>query len=774
MSHAVREPRGPHLTRRRLLAGVSGLALLSALRELAADGSPAGAEAEAFIDRLLARMTPEEKAGQLSLFADPAGIATHQQINPDAGPKISADIARRVRQGQISGLFNGTGTPRWRELQRLAVEESRLGIPLIFGGDVLHGFTTVFPIPLGEAASFDPALAERTARAAAVEATAQGYHWTFAPMVDIGRDQRWGRVAEGAGEDPYLGAQFAAARVRGFQGRALTDDDSLLACPKHFAGYGAALGGMEYNSAEMSEQTLREVYLPPFKAAFDAGAGSTMSGFNDLNGVPMTAHRGLLTGVLRDEWNFAGLVVSDYTADRELIEHGVARDERDAARLSILAGVDLSMQSDLYNQHLPALMAGGEVPAAVVDTAVRRVLRIKHRLGLFTNPYRSLDPARALGDDTRAQIRALARRSAHASMVLLKNEASVLPLRAGGQRLALIGPFGDDTRHLAGPWAPFADLRHEASLAQALRTALGASAALQVVRGCDVEQAVPGGLEAAVAAARTSDVVLLALGESQDMSGEAASRTDIGLPPAQQALAEAVIATGTPVVVVLRNGRALALRGAVRDARALLVTWFLGSQTGPAIADVLLGVVSPSGRLPVSFPQASGQQPFFYGHRRTGRPQVSPQDPYWKTRYRDTSHEALYPFGHGLSYSTFRYGEVDTGGGVLPWDGSITLSATITNTGTREAEETAQLYVHDRVASLTRPVRELKGFHKLRLQPGQSATVRFTLSRADLGFYDAAMRWVTEPGEFDAWIAPSATAGRAQRFELRAEDEHAP
>lgn len=749
-------------TRRRfLLAGASSLALLAMARHAVA------ADDDADIEALIARMTIEEKAGQLSLFADPVRVAPQQsKINPDAGPSIDAGLTRRIREGRLVGLFNGIGAAAGRALQRIAVEESRLKIPLIFGADVLHGLATVFPIPLAEAASFDPMLAERTARAAAVEATAHGIHWTFAPMVDIGRDQRWGRVAEGAGEDPYLGALFAAARVRGFQGRKLSDADSLLACPKHFVGYGGAIGGLEYNSAEMSEQTLHEVYLPPFKAAFDAGALSTMAAFNDLNGVPMMAHRALLTELLRGQWRFRGMVVSDYTADRELVMHGVARTERDAARLSILAGVDISMQSDLYNLHLPSLTASGEVPMAVVDEAVRRVLRTKNMLGLFDDPYRSLDPAAQKRDTRTPAARALARESARASIVLLKNDGGVLPLRKSGQRIALIGPFGADAANLAGPWAPFSDMRDAVSLEQGIRNVLGEGASLIVVKGCEAERTIRGGIEDAVAAARAADVVLLALGETQDMSGEAASQTDILLPIEQQRLAEEVVATGTPVVVLLRNGRALALEGAVRDASALLVTWFLGTETGNAIADVLFGDVSPSGRLPVSFPQSSGQQPFFYGHRSTGRPQTTVKDPYWKARYRYVSHEALYPFGHGLTYSMFRYGDVDAGSGRLPWDGTITLAITVTNTGKRDAEETVQLYVRDRVASLTRPVRELKGIRKLRLSAGESARVTFTLSRTDLGFYDAQMKLTAEPGEFEAWIAPSATAGEPRIFEL--------
>lgn len=753
-------------TRRGFILGASSLALLASAKRTSGL-SILSERADADIEALIVRMTIAEKAGQLSIFSDNTRTRPPNQINPEAGPPIDRSLARRVREGRLVGVFNGVGAAGARAMQRIAVEESRLKIPLIFGADVLHGLLTIFPIPLGEAASFDPELAERTARAAAVESTANGLHWTFAPMVDIGRDQRWGRVAEGSGEDPYLGAAFAAARVRGFQGKNLTDADSLLACPKHFVAYGAASGGMDYNSVELSEQTLHEVYLPPFKAAFDAGALSTMSAFNDINGVPMSANRQLMTGLLREQWGFSGMVVSDYTADQELVEHGVAQNDREAAKLAILAGIDISMQSDLYNLHLPALVASGELPMAVVDESVRRVLRTKQLLGLFDNPYRSLDPEVEQRNSMTPALRAIARESARASIVLLKNEGNLLPLAKSGQRIALIGPFGADTENLAGPWAPFANSNHVVSVESGMRAALLDRSLLTVVPGSLVEKRLDGGIEAAVAAARTADVVVLAIGEGETMSGEGNSRTEIVVPKPQQELAEAVAKLGKPLVVLLRNGRALALEGAVRGAAAILTTWFLGTETGNAIADVLFGDHSPAGRLPVSFPQASGQQPYFYGHRTTGRPQGN-QGPAFKARYREVSNEALYPFGHGLTYSRFEYAAPALSSERLSWDGSLTISARITNTGQREAEEVVQLYIRDRVASLTRPVRELKGFRKIKLQPGASAQVQFTLTRQDLAFYDARLQLVSEPGEFDVWIAPNAVAGLRRRFVLRA------
>ena len=460
------------------------------------------------------------------------------------------------------------------------------------------------------------------------------------------------------------------------------------------------------------------------------------------------------------------MVVSDYTADQELVKHGVARDDREATKLAILAGVDISMQSDLYNLYLPQLVASGELPMAVVDESVRRVLRTKQLLGLFDNPYRSLDPKVEERNTMTPALRSIARESARASIVLLKNEQNLLPLPKAGKRIALLGPFGADIKNLAGPWAPFANFNYVVSVENGMRAALSDKSLLSVAPGSLIEEPLKGGIEAAVAAARAADIVVLAIGEGQEMSGEANSRTDIVVPKPQQDLVEAVAKVGKPMVVLLRNGRALALEGAVRNAPAIVVTWFLGTETGNAIADVLFGDHSPSGRLPVSFPQATGQQPYFYGHRTTGRPQED-QHPAYKARYRDVSNEALYPFGHGLSYSRFTYEPPRLSAEALAWDDSLTISAKITNTGRREAEEVAQLYIRDRVASLTRPIRELKGFRKIKLPPGASTEVQFTLTRQELAFYDAKMQLVSEPGEFDVWIAPSAVDGVSRRFVLR-------
>jgi len=727
------------------------------------DAKPLAASADERIESLLACMTVEEKVGQLGVFADMVRPFA-PDVNPDTNVRNAAEVLEQVRAGRVGALFNGVGAAQGREIQRVAVEESRLGIPLLLAADVIHGMRTVFPIPLGEAASFEPDLAERTARATAIEATAAGIHWTYAPAVDIARDQRWGRGAEGAGEDTFLGCAFAAARVRGFQGPDLRATDSLLATPKHFAAYGAVAAGMDYNYVEISEGTLRDVHLPPFKAAFDAGALAVMTAFNDINGVPASANHALLTGVLREEWGFPGLVVSDYTADMELIAHGYAADPREATLRAFGAGMDMSMQSGFYAAHLPELVESGEVPMAALDAAVRRVLSVKAAVGLFDDPYRSLDPQREADASHLPVHEALARDAARRSIVMLKNEADVLPVRRDA-RIALIGPFARDTDNIEGCWTLFGDRSRYVTLEAGIRAALPEAAALDIVDGCDLEAPLEGGLEAAAAAAREADVVLLAVGEPQRYSGEAQSRIRIDLPPAQQALAEAVAATGTPVVVLLRNGRALALQGAVRDAEAILVTWFLGSQTGHAVADVVFGDYSPSGRLPVSFPHDSGQQPLFYNHPRTGRPET-PEMSEFKARWREYPNTALYPFGHGLGYGRIEYGAAAVDPPELRWDGTLTVRATVRNAGDRAAEEVVQLYVHDRVGSRVRPVRELKGFRKIGLLPGESREVAFELAREALAFTRADGTHGAEPGAFDVWIAPSAAAGEPATFEL--------
>ncbi|MEG3171566.1 glycoside hydrolase family 3 N-terminal domain-containing protein [Sphingomonas sp. ZB1N12] len=740
------------LDRRQMLTGGAAIAGLSL-------GSTTAFAQSDRIESLIAKMTPAEKAGQLSCFSDqirPIGVP----FNPGLATGGAAEQIARIKTGRIGMLFNGVGYAGAKAAQDAALA-TRLKIPLIFAGDVIHGLRTAYPLPIAEACAFDPDLAERTARAAALETTALGIHWTFAPMVDVARDQRWGRVAEGSGEDPYLGIQLAKARVRGFQGDDLRDPTRMAACAKHFAAYGAVSGGQDYNFTEISPATLHEVHLAPFKAAVDAGVATLMSAFNDIDGVPSSGNHWLMTDLLRGEWRFRGMVVGDYTADEELIAHGYAKDGRDAAKKAFMAGMDMAMQSNLFNLWLPDLVEKGEVPLARLDEGVRRVLHLKDAIGLFDNPYRSISQkAERTSVSTPAMLK-LSREAGARSIVLLKNDGNLLPLKKNPGRIALIGPFAEDRKNVVGTWAFMADEKLNVSIAQGLR-ARGLT--VTTAPGSEIEAPLPGGIAAAVAAAQSADIVLLAVGESQLMSGEAQSRSEITIPAPQMALAEAVAATGKPVVVLLRHGRALALHGAVKDAPAIVATWFLGSESGNAIADVLFGDVNPSAKLSASFPNESGQEPYFYNHKNTGRPAPDTGSQEYKSRYRETKNEALYPFGHGLSYTSFAVSNV-----VVPARMTDTLAVTATvtntNTGARAGDEVVQLYIHDRVASRTRPVRELKGFARVSLAPGASKRVTLTLKREDLRFWGDG-DWVVEPGMFDLWVATSSIDGEKQSFEL--------
>jgi len=756
------------ISRRAMLLGAGAVTAWAASPARALLARVDAMAASPMIESLLARMTVAEKAGQLTLNAAAWAGGAANALNPTkAGATFDAQLGE-VRAGQLGGVFNGHGTDMAQRMQTVAMREARLKIPLIFAADVIHGFRTVFPVPLGEAGSFDPDLAEQTARAAAVEASAAGIDWTFAPMVDIAHDQRWGRAVEGAGEDVFLGRMMAAARVRGFQGtKGLTADDAVMACAKHFAAYGAGEGGLDYNSVDVSERTLRDVYFPPFQAAFGAGVGSTMASFNEISGVPATANPWLLDTVLRKEWGFGGLVVSDYTGDEELIAHGFAADAREATRLAFMAGVDMSMQSNFYRDHLPALVASGAVPMARLDQAVRRVLLAKQALGLFDDPFRRIDAKR---ERTRVRTKAhlaLARDAGRRSIVLLKNDGDLLPLPRSGKRIALIGPFAQGQRELIGPWNVYGSDKEAVDLLSGVRALVADPASVTATDGSGIDAPLPGGIEAAVAAANAADIVILAVGEAQNMSGEAQSRADIVVPAAQMALAAAVAATGKPIVVALRNGRALALSGAVLEAPAILVTWFLGSQSGLAIADILFGIAAPSARLPVSFPYATGQEPYHYAHKSTGRP--NPEGPRvdYKAHYREVPNAARFAFGHGLTYGKIGYSDLQLAGGKLAWDGTLEVRATITNSGTRAAEEVVQLYIHDVAASITRPVRELKAFRRVRLAAGARQEVVFTLKRSDLQFVGLDLKPTVEPGQFRLWVAPSAQAeGVSATFEL--------
>ena len=704
--------------------------------------------AEPKIDSLLARMTLEEKLGQLN------------QLSVDGQP--SAEQLAMVRKGLVGSLFNLTGAEATRAAQRIAVTDSRLHIPLIFGQDVIHGYRTIFPIPLGEAASWDPEAVQAAAHVAATEAAAAGLHWTFAPMVDIARDPRWGRIAEGSGEDPYLGSAMAAARVRGFQGADPRAPDAVLATVKHFAAYGDAEGGRDYNTVDLSERTLREVYLPPYHAAIDAGAGSVMTSFNEIGGIPSTASPWLMTTLLRREWGFKGFVVSDWTAINELLNHGVAGTRADAGKLALEAGVDMDMVSRIYVDDLPALMRAGRIPIAVVNEAVRRVLRAKAALGLFDDPYHGATAEHERAVLLAPEHRQMARRVAEESIVLLKNDASLLPIGQRVRTLAVIGPLADDKVSALGSWPGRGDPQDAVTPLAGIKARAG-SVNVVYAKGCGITDTTTAGFAEAVAAAKQADVAVLVLGEAGDMSGEAASRADIDLPGVQPRLLEAIQATGTPVVLVVMSGRPLTIPWAAEHVPAIVESWFLGVEDGPALAAVLFGDVSPSGKLPVTFPRAVGQIPLYYNHKNTGRP-TGPEK--YTSKYIDLPVTPLFPFGHGLSYTTFGYSDLRLSAPSIPPAGTLRVSVTVTNTGSRDGTEVAQLYVHDEVASVTRPVRALAGFRRVSLKPGEARTVEFQLTPKELGLYNKDMKFVVEPGKFRVFVGGSSVGGLEGEFEV--------
>ena len=734
---------------------------------------------ESRVDALLARMTLAEKVGQLVQGAPfealpPDELERRAQEARQAGTSLTMqDIFRprpglddEIRAGAVGSLLNIADPQLVNRLQRIALEESRLGIPLVVGSDVIHGFRTVFPIPLAESCTWNPELLERAARVAAEEASAQGIDWIFAPMVDIARDPRWGRVAEGAGEDVFLGAAMARARVRGFQSAGLQSGRRVAACPKHYVAYGAAEAGRDYNTVDISERTLREVYLPPFQAAFEAGAGTVMSSFNEIGGVPVSASSHVLRTVLRDEWGWPGVVLSDYNAVGELVPHGVAADLADAARLALLAGVDMDMMSGAYTTHLAALVESGAVPLELVDEAVRRVLRLKLQLGLFEHPY--VDESLGERVVLREESRALALEVARQSMVLLTNDG-LLPLAPGG-RVAVVGPLADARRDMLGTWTLFGREGDAETVLDAVRATVG-EANVAYAPGCTVKGDGPAETDAALAAAQDADVVVAVVGESADMSGEARSRAHLGLPGQQQELIDALVATGKPVVVVLMAGRPLVVPRLAGQARALLAAWHGGIRAGRAVADILFGAVSPSGRLTASWPRAEGQIPVYYSRKNTGRPADSAgttqfSEPF-TSRYIDIPNEPLFPFGHGLSYTTFAYRDLIVETPVVAADGALAVSAVVQNTGARAGDEVVQLYVRDVVGSVTRPLKELKGFRRITLQPGEAQTVRFELPASALAFVGPDLQHAVEPGTFQVWVGPSATEGVQGAFEVR-------
>ncbi|HEX4737289.1 MAG TPA: glycoside hydrolase family 3 N-terminal domain-containing protein [Allosphingosinicella sp.] len=739
---------------RTLLLAASALALTAAApaHHRARSHRPVATDrGSARVDALLAKMTLDEKLGQVTQM--PGGRS--KALNS----LITEEERVRIREGRVGSYLNVAGAEDSRALQRIAVEQSRLHIPLLFGLDVIHGYRTIFPVPLAMAASWDPSVPERAARLAAEEASASGVHWTFSPMVDIARDPRWGRIVEGAGEDPFLGSAMAAAQVRGYQGHSLAEPGTILATVKHFAGYGAGTGGRDYAEADMSERTLNEIYLPPFYAAAKAGAGSLMTAFESLDGVPMTANRALVRGTLRGAWGWPGLIVSDWKAVAELRNHGIAGSDEEAAALALDGGVDMDMSAGLYATALKAAVQRDPALRAELDQAVRRVLAAKEKLGLFDHPYRD-DPDHQPGVFLSDASRAVAREAARRSIVLLKNDGNLLPIAASARRIAVIGGLADDPDSELGSWRAQGHVEDVAPLLPALREALPKGTQIDYQPGAGPRSDDRGGIGRAVEAARRADLVLLVVGEDFDMTGEARSRSDLGLPGAQQVLADAVLDTGKPVVVLLMNGRPLAIDRLAERAPAILETWFLGVEAGPAIADILTGRVSPGGKLPATFPRATGAVPFFYDRLPSGRP-ADPDPTKDTVRYHDLPITPLFPFGHGLSYARFDYSGFSVSRASVPADGEVNVSVTVRNASEVAGDEVVQLYVHDPVASVSRPIRELRGFRRIALAPGEAKRVSFTLSPAQMAIWDAS-RWKIEPGEIDLMVGSSSADIRAR------------
>ena len=725
-----------------------------------------------FITELMKKMTLEEKIGQLNLPSIGFDVT---------GPLVSQDVDKKIKSGRVGGVFN-TYTPQAvRKLQDMAVKETRLGIPLIFGYDVIHGHKTIFPIPLGLACTWDMNLVEKSARIAAREATADGLCWTFSPMVDIARDPRWGRVAEGSGEDPWLGSRIAEALVKGYQGDDLSRNNTLLACVKHFALYGAAEAGRDYNTTDMSMVRMYNEYLPPYKAAIDAGAGSVMSSFNEINGIPATGNKWLMTDLLRKDWGFGGFIVTDYTAINEMIDHGSGKDLKDVSGLALNAGIDMDMVGEGFILHTKELIDEGKVPVSIVESACRRILEAKYLLGLFEDPYRYISEERAKNEILTTSNRNEAREIAEQSMVLLKNENSLLPLKPQGT-IALIGPLADNKREMIGTWSAAGDWNQSVSVKTGIKNLFDESFALLTAKGCNLltdreflaqisgtDQVDPRSddemIAEALAVAKRADVVVAVLGEPLGLSGEAASRSDLGLPGRQQELLKALVTTGKPVVLVLMNGRPLTLEWEAANVPAILEAWHAGHEAGNAVANILFGKVNPSGKLTMTFPRNVGQIPIFYNHKNTGRPYSGNNEKY-KSRYLDVVNEPLFPFGFGLSYTNFTYSDIRLDKTKMNAIGSIRVATVLKNAGDRDGAEVVQLYIQDRVGSITRPLKELKGYQKVYLKAGESKNIEFTLIAKDLAFFNNDLEFKAEPGEFIVFVGGSSATGLKASFEV--------
>lgn len=752
--------------------------LLFAAGFLTASAQKSPQDMDRFIDVLMNKMTLEEKIGQLNLPV--TGEIT-------TGQAKSSDIAAKIKKGEVGGLFNLKGVERIREVQRQAVEESRLGIPLLFGMDVIHGYETIFPIPLGLSCTWDMKAIEESARIAAVEASADGISWTFSPMVDVSRDPRWGRVSEGNGEDPFLGAAIARAMIRGYQGKDMSRNDEIMACVKHFALYGASEAGRDYNTVDMSRQRMFNEYMLPYQAAVEAGVGCVMASFNEVDGVPATGSKWLMTDVLRKQWGFDGFVVTDYTGINEMIDHGMG-DQQTVAALALNAGVDMDMVSDAFSGTLKKSVEEGKVSAAAIDAACRRILEAKYKLGLFDNPYKYCDVNRPKKQIFTKEHRAIARKTASESFVLLKNEG-VLPLSKKGT-IAVVGPLANTRSNMPGTWSVAAVLDNAPSLVEGLREVVGDRAKVVTAKGSNLigdadyeKRATMFGrelhrdnrtdrelLDEALKVAAGADVIVAALGESSEMSGESSSRTNLEMPDVQRALLQELLKTGKPVVLVLFTGRPLVLTWEEEHVPAILNVWFGGSEAAYAISDVLFGDVNPSGKLTATFPQNVGQIPLFYNHKNTGRPL---QEGRWfekfRSNYLDVSNESLYPFGYGLSYTTFAYSDIHLSSTEMSADGELTATVTVTNTGSRDGAEVVQLYIRDLVGSVTRPVKELKGFEKIFLKAGESRKVSFSITPELLKFYNYDLQFVCEPGDFDVMIGGNSRDVKKARFLLKGE-----
>lgn len=709
------------------------------------------------IDKLLSQMTLDEKIGQTVMYSSDVDIT---------GPVLDKDYLNYVKSGQVGAIFNATGAAFTRKIQNLAVEQTRLGIPLLFGYDVIHGYKTIFPIPLGESCSWDLELMERTARVAAIESSAVGLHWTFAPMVDISRDPRWGRVSEGAGEDVYLGGLIAKARVKGFQGDDLEDSNTVLACAKHFVAYGAVQGGRDYHTVDISDIRLRNTHLPPFKAALEAGVATIMTSFNELNGVPASGNKYLLDDILREEWKYDGFVVTDYTSINEMIHHGYAQDLKHAGELAMNSGVDMDMQGGVYKNYMKKSVNEGNINTERLDNAVRAILKMKFRLGLFEDPYRYCNEEKERSMILTEEHLELSKEAALKSMVLLKNDNRILPLKKS-QKIALIGPLADDQYHILGNWAAHG---HRNGQAVSVREGMKSKEVnFKYSKGCDISGNDTSGFASAIEVAQASDVVVMVVGESEDMSGEAASRTNIRLPGLQQQLIlEIKKKTGKPVVLVLFNGRPLDLSWENVYVDAILEAWFPGTRGGHAITEVLWGGYNPSGKLTVTFPRNIGQIPVFYNQKNTGRPaHIDGAHARYVSKYIDLENSPLFPFGYGLSFTDFKYGIPELDSNILTPSSQICITTTVSNVGDCDGEEIVQLYIHDKVASITRPIKELKGFKKVFLKRGETKVVNFMITVEDLKFYNSIGEYGVEGGEFELFVGGSSDNDFTNTFSLQ-------